>query len=206
MKKINIVLIALASIVLLSMGNVVNAQTENSKKETSMDTSWKKITPEQIKDNPFTLISKDWMSLNAGTEGNFNTMTIAWGGFGYLWVKPVVTVYVSSSRYTHKFMENNDYFIVEAFPENMQDALMYIGTHSGRDGDKLTPAGLTASFTPLGNPILNEGRLIIECKKIYSAPFEENKIPAEAYNKFYKNGKNGIHTMYIGEIVNVWVK
>ena len=64
-----------------------------------------------------------------------NTMTISWGSLGELWNKPVVTVYVSSSRYTHQFMEKNDHFTVAFFPAEYRQALQYLGSHSGREGE-----------------------------------------------------------------------
>lgn len=165
---------------------------------------WRAITPFDIK-NPVTLFSKDWMALAVGKEGDMNAMTIAWGTLGELWRKHVVIVYVSSSRHTHSFMERNKYFTLTAFPDDKRQALQYIGTHSGRDEkDKVANAGLTTEFTELGNPIFKEANLAIECKIIYNAPFEPHAIDPETY-KFYDNGV-GIHSMYVGEIINVWKK
>ncbi|MFN8134935.1 MAG: hypothetical protein U0Z17_06830 [Bacteroidales bacterium] len=39
-----------------------------------------KINPEDIHQNPFTLIDKDWFLLSAGNLESFNTMTASWGG------------------------------------------------------------------------------------------------------------------------------
>ena len=170
----------------------------------STNGEWHKITPFDIK-NPVTLFSKDWMALAVGKEGDMNAMTIAWGTLGELWGKHVVIVYVSSSRYTHSFMERNQYFTITGFPENKRSALQYIGTHSGRnDKNKLEKAGLTPIFTELGNPIFKEANLAVECKIIYSAPFNPDAIDKDTY-RIYDNGM-GIHTMYVGEIVNVWKK
>ena len=58
---------------------------------------------------------KEWALLTAGDSSKFNTMTISWGGFGTLWHKPVITVYVRKNRYTHEFMENNEYFTVSFY-------------------------------------------------------------------------------------------
>lgn len=162
---------------------------------------WKEITPYDLK-NAVQLFNRDWMALAVGNKDDMNAMTISWGGIGELWGRPVVTVYVSSSRYTYEYMERNKYFTVTGFPENKRSALQYIGTHSGRDGDKLKNAGLTPEFTELGNPVFKEANLAIECKIIYSEPFEMDMIDPDAA-KVYDNGM-GIHTMYIGEIVNVW--
>ena len=163
----------------------------------------RRIAPEDV-ENAVRLFDKDWMALAVGSKGDMNAMTISWGGMGELWGRPVVTVYVSSSRYTYSFMERNDYFTVTAFPETMRNALIYIGRHSGRDGDKLAPAGLTAEYTALGNPVFKEARLALECRIIYKVPFDAEKMDKDVRH-VYDNGM-GIHTMYIGEIVNVWAK
>ena len=80
---------------------------------------------------------------------------------------------------------------------------MYMGTHSGRDGDKITDGGLHTEFTELGNPIFTEANLAIECKKLYTAELDTAQAPAEN-RKMYEN--MGPHVMYIGEIVNVMRK
>ena len=133
-----------------------------------------------------------------------NAMTISWGGIGVLWGKPVVTVYVSTDRHTFGFMERNDYFTVTAFPEQHRAKLQYIGSHSGRDGDKIKGAGLTVEYTEQGNPTFTDGRLMIECRKIYSQQFDPARFNDDA-RRIYSNGM-GIHHLYIGEMVNVWVK
>lgn len=175
--------------------------------DSSAADEWKEITPYEIK-NSVTLFEKDWMALAVGKKGDMNAMTIAWGGLGELWGKPVVTVYVRSNRYTYGFMERNNYFTVTAFPEDKRPALQYIGTHSGRDDkDKLKKAGLTPAFTELGNPIFEEANLAIECRIVYKAPFNVSAIADDETRSDYADAKNGgVHTMYIGEIVNVWKK
>ena len=194
--------------VIIVMTSCTNKNNQNSNQSMNVQNSttneWKSISPERIK-NAITLFDKDWMALAAGKEGDMNAMTISWGEMGELWNHPVITVYVSSSRYTYKFMERNDYFTVSAFPEKYREALSYIGSHSGRDGDKLKAAGLTPEFTKLGNPIFKEANLAIECKMLYSTPFDSTRFKYDI-KKFYTDKGMGIHTMYIGEIVNVWTK
>ena len=66
-------------------------------------------------DTSLNIFQKDWALVTAGTMEHYNTMTIGWGGFGTLWRKPVCTVYVKPCRYTHSFMDANDYFINYVF-------------------------------------------------------------------------------------------
>ena len=43
------------------------------------------IDPQELTDNVFKLIGRDWMLITAGDERRCNTMTASWGGLGVLW-------------------------------------------------------------------------------------------------------------------------
>ena len=124
-----------------------NDQTTDIKQEVNSNGKWTKQDIMKMTFNPFTVFSRDWFALTAGEKDNMNTMTISWGGMGTIWGKerPVVTVYVDRSRHTHQFMENNEYFTLTAFPEQYREKLLYIGTHSGRNEDKIKVADLVIS-------------------------------------------------------------
>jgi len=163
------------------------------------------IKPTEITENPIKLFDERWALLTSGTPDKLNTMTISWGSLGELWGKPVVTVYVSSSRYTHEFMENNERFTVAFFPEGNRQALEYLGTHSGRDEDKITESGLTLEFLESGLPSFKEADMVIEARKIYGAPFSEEGF-GDIPQKFYESRSMGIHSIFIGEIERVLVR
>lgn len=190
---------------LIALLAVVMAACSQAPATTEADAeAWKEIDPKEWADNPIVKVGSEWMALAAGREGDMNAMTIGWGTWGVLWGRPVVTVYVSSSRYTYDFMERNDYFTVTGFPAERKPALSYIGSHSGRDSDKLQEAGLTPEFTELGNPIFREANLAVECKLLYKQPFDVEQVP-DRIKQMYANG-TGVHTMYVGEILHIWVK
>ena len=44
----------------------------------------KEIKVNELTDNLFETISKEWMLVTAGTKDKFNTMTANWGGAGFL--------------------------------------------------------------------------------------------------------------------------
>lgn len=177
--------------------------------QVTMSSDWKRVEPRDLEVKPINLIANDWMALAMGKdEKKMNSMTIAWGSIGNLWNKPIVIVYVSSSRYSKHLMDENEYFTVTAFPDNEQSrkALQYIGTHSQRnEPDKTRRAGLTTEWTPTGNPIFKEANLAIECKKIYADEFKRELMPADV-SRMYEGGRMGVHTFYIGEIINIWTK
>lgn len=165
----------------------------------------KEIKASEINENPVTLFDDKWALVTAGVPGDLNTMTISWGTLGELWNKDIVTVFVSTSRYTHGFMERFDRFTVAFFPEAYRPALDYLGCHSGRDSDKIAESGLTLEFLASGQPSFQEADMVIEARKIYGAPFSPagfGDVPA----RFYQERSMGIHSIYIGEIEHVWVR
>ena len=175
-------------------------------KQTEEKAEWKSIDPMAFTTQPMDLLANRWMALTVGNQTSANSMTIAWGSFGYLWNKPIVIVYVSEDRFTKHLMDENDYFTVTGFPQTAEckAALGYLGSASGRDEDKMSLCGLTVKYTELGNPYFDEGNLAIECKKIYADAFNRDLLPAEERDGRYT--RMGIHTFYIGEIVNIWEK
>lgn len=177
---------------------VVNESSEDVQKD------WVSIEANELK-NPYD-ICKNAMALSVASQDEHNAMAIGWAGFGSFLNKPTVTVYVSKDRYTHELIEKSQYFTISCFDEAHTSNLMYLGSNSGRDDkNKIESAGLSYKLTELGNICINESELCIECKIIYKADLNENALDADAA-KFYEEHPMGIHTMYIGEIVNIWKK
>ena len=144
--------------------------------------------------------------LAAGDKEKSNAMTIGWGGIGTLWGRTALTVYVAEKRYTKEFMDKAEYFTVMAFDVEQSKVLNYMGTKSGRDGDKAQALGLHTAYTPNGTPYYTEAAMVIECKIMYAAPFDPQYFKSDAPKKMYANFPAGIHSMYIGEVVNAWKK
>ena len=154
-------------------------------------------------ENPFDWFKGQGLLLAVGTPEHNNAMTIGWGSLGNIWSKigpATVTVYVAEGRYTYEFMEKYDYFTVMAFNKEDARILGYMGTHSGRDGDKAEHLGLHTLYTEHGTPYYSEAILVLECKTIYKAPFLKEGM-SEEVQKFYENFEAGVHHMYIGNIV-----
>ena len=154
--------------------------------------------------------------LAAGDKDKSNAMTIGWGGIGTLWGRTALTVYVAEKRYTKEFMDKAEYFTVMAFDLKDSKVLNYMGTKSGRDGDKAQALGLHTAYTANGTPYYTEAAMVIECKIMYAAPFDPQYFKSDAPKRMYarsaegrSQGENfpaGIHSMYIGEVVNAWKK
>lgn len=178
-------------------------QTKTEKKEfksLDVDTEWT--------ENPFSWFKGDGLLLAVGDKESNNAMTIGWGSLGNVWSKigeNTVTVYVAEGRYTYQFMEKYNYFTVMAFNKGDKRILGYMGTHSGRDGNKAEALGLHTLYTEHGTPYYEEASLVLECRIIYKAPFQKEGMCEEA-QKFYENFEAGVHHMYIGNIIGAWIK
>ena len=148
----------------------------------------------------FSQFDKKWALLTAGTKNSFNSMTISWGGLGTLWNKPAATVYVRQSRYTHDFMDNNEYFTVSFYPEEFKKQLGVLGAKSGRDMDKMNDSGLTP--VEVGESVsFKEAEVTLVCRKLFMQRLDVDKIPADIVNTLYAGGDP--HDMYIGEVVDI---
>lgn len=163
----------------------------------------------------FKMFDSQWGLAAAGSPEHYNACTISWGSLGTLWTGAAdngrtVTVYLHPARYTQSFFKENDYFTVSFFPEEYKKALAYMGSHSGRCGDKAAAAGLTP--VPFGEGVaFEEAELTFLCRKIYGHQFEKDSI-AENVQEYYRtnplsyppdeNGEWQPHWMFIGEIID----
>lgn len=176
------------------------------KKNTGEKTKvFQKIDIKELKDNPVSLFADNWFVVTAGNDTSFNQMTISWGALGHIWQSPSATIYIRDSRHTFGYLNSNQYFTLCAFDEEYRDKVQYIGSHSGRDGDKIAATGLTPMTTELGNVCYEEARLVIECEKVYTSDIVPIDIMDDKIRVSYDGGE-GQHRMFIGRIVNVWEK
>lgn len=159
------------------------------------------IKPEEIKDNIFDLVGKQWALLTAGTEKSFNTMTVSWGAAGVVWGQPAVFVFVRPQRYTYEFLRKAAGFTLSFYPEEQRKALSLLGSKSGRDGDKVAESGLTPAFAH-NRVYFEEAKLVLFCDKLYEdrftpAGFKQRDIIEPCYP-----GKD-YHRILVGGITRV---
>lgn len=209
MKKIyNLILLSLISLMTACSSH---PQTEETQEQEFSDKAQNNAIGEfeefnvidEWDENPFEWFKGQGLLLAVGSPEHNNAMTIGWGSLGNIWSKigpATVTVYVAEGRYTYEFMEKYDYFTVMAFDKEDARILGYMGTHSGRDGDKAAHLGLHTLYTDHGTPYYAEATIVLECKTIYKAPFLMEGM-CEEVKEFYENFDAGVHHMYIGNIV-----
>ena len=206
---IMMVMVALASCSGKTESSVSDKDTISGKRVSEQATQFKTLNLEEDwEENPFTFFKGQGLLLAVGDKDNNNAMTIGWGALGNVWSKlgpNTVTVYVAEGRYTYEFMEKYDYFTVMAFDKEDAPILGYMGTHSGRDGDKAAHLGLHTLYTENGTPYYQEAELVLECKILSRAPFVKEGM-SEDVRKFYENFDAGVHHIYIGNVVGAWIK
>lgn len=165
---------------------------------------FRKIAPEELQGNIIKMISQDWMLITAGNAEKANMMTASWGGAGVLYNKPVAICFINPARYTYGIMEKSSTFTLTFYPQEYKDVLQYCGTKSGRDEDKIKGSGLTPVYTENGAVAFSQACVIIECRKMLSQSLMLDSIENEEERN--KRAMQPMHKMYIGEILNVWVK
>ncbi|MDR1225770.1 MAG: flavin reductase [Prevotellaceae bacterium] len=168
--------------------------------------AFKPTTIEQVNVSAPKLIGRDWMLITAGKDtGSFNTMTASWGSLGHMWNKNVAFMVIRPQRYTKEFVDANQVYTLSFFSEQYRDALNICGTKSGRTTNKVKEAGLTPIATPAGSVAFQEADMILECRKLYAAPFvPEAFIDTGIVSRNYPSAD--FHTMYVGEIIGVYRK
>lgn len=170
------------------------------------------IDIDSLRINPFTFVGLQWLAICAGTEERgYNAMCASWGQLGALWERrgpgstphrclPTVSVFVRPQRHTRTLLDREEFFSVCSLPTDKRRALAYLGSHSGRDEDKLAASGLTPAFAPQGTVYIAESDLVFICRKLYTAPlqqegFIDTSLIATNYPEL------DFHHAYVGEIV-----
>lgn len=155
----------------------------------------------EFNDNPFKMIGKDWFLITAGDENHVNTMTAGWGGLGVMWGKDVVFIVIRPERYTKEFVDKFDTFSLSFFDENHKKEMLYLGSVSGRQENKIQKSGLTV-LREDNIPYFKEAKTKMLCKKLYAQEMkEECFVDKELIEKWFP--KKDFHIMYVGEILKV---
>jgi len=149
---------------------------------------------QQIKSNGAFLVAK------SKEDENINVMTIGWAAVGHMWGKPIMTVMVRKSRFTHCIIEKASSFTVSIPTDDLNEALIFCGTKSGRDFDKFKECNLTiVSAQKVDTPIINISGFHYECKIVYKSKMNPDFLCKEYKEDVYAD--NDYHTFYFGEIV-----
>ena len=171
---------------------------------------FKQISPEEICDNVFTLVGKILPVVTVGNKDSYNSMTASGGGMVLLFKKPATMLLFPSKRYTLELIEKKQKYTMSYFSDEYKKQVLFLGSKSGRDSEKMKEVELTSIVLPSGNVSFKEARLIIECNliQITTPVFPDDFYSQEAIdylNEAYTD--LGEHRKYVfGEITHVWIK
>jgi flavin reductase (DIM6/NTAB) family NADH-FMN oxidoreductase RutF len=116
--------------------------------------------------------------------GKPNVMTAAWAGICCS-APPCVGVSLRKATYSYGNIMERKAFTVNVPSENYVKEADYFGIASGKDEDKLSKAGLTPMRSEIVDaPYIKEFPLVLECRLLQAIEI-------------------GLHTQFIGEIIDV---
>jgi len=125
-----------------------------------------------------------WLIGSYDKEGKPNVMAAAWGGICCS-RPPCIQVSLREATYTHSAITKRNAFTVNIPGEEYWREADYVGVVSGRDTDKFTDCGFTATKSELVDaPLIDECSVNIECR-------------------LKKTLNLGLHTMFVGEILDI---
>lgn len=156
-------------------------------------------------DGIFKTVGEDWM-LIAACDNNcdglkYNAMTASWGGMGVMWNKNVFWCFIRPQRYTKEFVDNSDKITLSFFDSKYKDALTLCGRKSGRDGDKISEAGLTVNIVN-DEVYFNEAEYTVVGRKLYVDEIKKDGfIDKTIVDKCYPD--EDFHFVYVCEIEKI---
>jgi flavin reductase (DIM6/NTAB) family NADH-FMN oxidoreductase RutF len=125
-----------------------------------------------------------WLVGTYDADGKPNIMTVAWGGICCS-TPPCVTVSLRKATHSYASIMARRAFTVSIPAESQVAQADYVGTVSGRDVDKFAACGWTSVRSELVDaPYVGEVPLVVECRLLHTLEI-------------------GLHTQFIGEIVDV---
>ncbi len=126
----------------------------------------------------------EWIDLvvSRGADGQVNAMPAGWSMIASS-SPPLYAVAISPKRYTARLIRETGEFVIAVPSLRLKEATYYCGTHSGRDGDKIGPAGLELlPASEVQVPLIAGAVYNLECK-------------------LYAEMETGDHIIFVGEVV-----
>lgn len=170
---------------------------------------FKSISPEEIDDNPFIMAGKVFPVITARTAAHYNSMLGSGGGWGVLFRKPTAWCILRADRYTLEIIRKEKTYTMCYFSDEYREQILFLGSKSGRDSEKMREVELTSVRTPSGNIVFQEARLILECKLTQlTTVLPEDFCEQEARDYIQEAYEEAsVYRQYVfGEIAHVWIK
>ncbi len=101
-------------------------------------------------------------------KGKDNALAVAYAS-NCSYDPPMVMVGIVPSRYSYNIIKETGVFVVNLVPKSLEEEYYYLGSHSGRDEDKLNNLNLEVKDgVEVDAPILVDFPVNIECKVVDS--------------------------------------
>lgn len=119
-----------------------------------------------------------------GENGEDNALVVAYA-CNCSYDPPMVMVGIVPSRYSYHMVKETGVFVVNLVAERNKEAFDYLGSHSGRDENKLEKLSLNyKEGVKVAAPVLLDFPVNIECEVVDSI-------------------KTGSHEMFVGKVVYI---
>jgi flavin reductase (DIM6/NTAB) family NADH-FMN oxidoreductase RutF len=103
-----------------------------------------------------------------GTDGKNNALAVAYC-CNCSFNPPMVMVGIVPTRHSYKMIKDTGCFVVNLVSADQKEMFEYLGSHSGRDEDKLAKQGVSVSEgEKISAPILADCPVSIECTVVDS--------------------------------------
>lgn len=158
-----------------------------------------RIDIQELNLRPFHILDQQWALLVSGTSRP-NPMTVSWGGFGTLWHRPIITVYVRSSRHTFTLLRECHEFTLNFLSERQRAALDVCGNVSGRDCDKWKKAAIEPERSAhVAVPRVAGAVLAFECRVVGAVDMGPDCVMDKTVTSLYSSGD--YHRVFWGEVL-----
>ncbi|MDR2010366.1 MAG: flavin reductase [Bacteroidales bacterium] len=188
--------------------NIEVKEIDMDVKDKNFDELFKKLEAKDFNENVFTLFQNASV-LTSGTESDFNSMTIGWGGWGQYFGEPASWCFLRANRYTLEYIKETKTYTMAFFDNYYHEHVMHFGKTSGRDTDKMGTHELHSVLTPLKNVSYKEASVIVECELMEISTVKPDDFYFEAGREFIMGGfeeAGDYHKMIFGKITNIWVR
>lgn len=136
--------------------------------------------------------------LTVQADDAVNVMTIGWATIGFLWGRPMMLIMVRKTRYTFGLIEKSSEFTVSVPQLDMEAALTFCGSKSGKNVDKFKACNLELNpGEKVKTPSIRIPGIHFECAIVYKSPLDPRNLISN-YTHLYP--EKDYHTIYYGEI------
>ena len=145
------------------------------------------------------------------TGSPVNPMAVGWIQVGTIWEKRVLSILVRTSRHSFPALMKDGRFTISVPAKGtLEKELVWCGTYSGRDHDKMAELGLSTVPSRTGGvPGVKGCAIQIECRTLYTTEVMEPERIDESVKEFYDAAKQAgdkgdPHIIFVAEIVDIY--